>query len=211
MSRARALVAVLLVLLLAAPASAAPPDLSTVASRLRQDPLYVDAASTVVPDAVAVRAALAGTPVPTYVAVLPQASADAEELGVGAVMLRVLEEVQDPTAVVLVVTDGEELQAGAGPRSGFDADAALDKVLTSRLDEPFGPRTLTGALVEFAELVRTQVRPAPVPSTSRRTVGLVGLAVTALLAGGLVLGRRRRAAPDDAAGGAPDGGGWAPT
>ena len=169
----------------AAPAAA---SVDEVLAGLRESRLHVSQESTVTPDQAVVRAALERTRVPVYAVVVPQEEADAQELGIDGLMLRVVEGLGDPEAVVVVVTDGQELQAGDGGRSGVDASAVLDAVLASRLDQPFGPATLTGALVDFAELVDAGGPAAPAAAepqgSTRRTVGLVGLVAVAALGGG---------------------------
>lgn len=187
----------LLLLALAAVLLTATPGLATAAddlvAELTDDPLYVSPASALSPDQDAVRKALRDVRVPTYAVVVSQAAADAEELGIDGLMLRIVEGLQDPEAVVVVVTDGEQLQAGDGGSAGVNASAVLDQVLASRLDEPFTPETLTGALVDFAAFVDeggaqedgAAAGSAPVePSTDRRTLGLVGLVAVAALGGG---------------------------
>ena len=171
---------------LLATASPAAATVDEVVAGLREDPLYVSQESSVTPDQAAVREALADVRVPTYVVVVPQEDADAEDLGIDGLTLRVLEALQDPEAVVVVITDGQELQAADGGRAGVNASAALDAVLAARLDQPFGPATLTGALVDFAELVDEGDDAAATPGggSTRRTVGLVGLVAVAALGGG---------------------------
>lgn len=167
----------------AAPAFA---DVDDVLAGLRQDRLYVSPQSGITPDPVAVRAALEDTRVPTYVAVVPQADVDAEELGIDGLALQVLEGLADPEAVLVVVSDGQELQAVDGGQAGVDASAVLDRVLTEHLDEPFGPQTLTAALVDLARAVDEQDLPpaAGEPRSLRRTVGPAGLVAVAALGGG---------------------------
>ena len=181
-----ALAALAALVLLAGPASATTDQVLTA---LRADPLYVAADSTLRPDEAAVRAALGRTPVPTYVAVVPQAEVDAGELGIDGLMLQLVDGLGDPRAVVVVVSDGGELQAGEGGQSGVDASGVLDRVLAERLDEPLTPQTLTEALVELAGSIDTQAQPA---GTDRRTVGLVGLVATVALGAGLLYARSQR-------------------
>lgn len=189
----RLLVPLLLALVVLAPAARA--DVPEVLAGLRESPLYVDPDSTVRPDEQRVRSALEGVRVPTYVAVVPQAEVDDEQLGIDGLSLRLLEGLDDPTAVLVVVTDGEELQAVDGGGAGVDASALLDQVLGSRVDEPFTEDNLTAALVELAELVDARADPDPTaPGSTRRTVGLVGLVAVAVLGGGgwLYLRAQRR-------------------
>lgn len=150
---------------------------------LRADRLQVSPASTISPDRDAVLAALDEAAVPTYVVVVPQSDADAEELGIDGLLLRIVDRLAEPEAIVLLVTDGQELQAREGGSSGADPATALDRVLQERLDEPFTPATLTGAILEFVDRVSQQAEPAA-GGTTRRTVGLVGLVAVAALGGG---------------------------
>jgi hypothetical protein len=102
-------------------------------------------------------------------------------------MLKVLEGLQDPEAVVVVISDGSELSAGDGGSAGVDASAVLDRVIAARLDQPFGPATLTGALLDVARMVdEGGALPAAVEPqrSTRRTVGVVGLVAVAALGGG---------------------------
>lgn len=173
------------VVLSAAPAAA---DVDEVLAGLREDPLFVSQESSVTPDQAAVREALEDLRVPTYVVVVPQSEVDSQELGIDGLTLRIVEGLADPEAVVVVVTDAQELQAADGGRAGVDASAVLDRVLADRLDEPFGPATLTSALVDFAGQVDEGAPVATVPGepagSTRRTIGLVGLVTVAALGGG---------------------------
>ena len=168
------------------------PPTDDVLAGLRQDPLFVSPTSSITPDRAVVRDALARTRVPLYVAVVAQEQVDATELGIDGLMLALVDRLADPRAVVLVVSDEGELQAGEGGSSGVDAAAALDRVLTQRLDQPFGSATLTGAIVDLAALVGPrEVR--VVEGSTRRTVGLVGLVtVVAIGGGGLLYARSQR-------------------
>ena len=188
MRRAAALLLVLGAALLGTggPAAAGVDD---VVRGLREQPLYVDPASTVQPDPGVVLDALEEAAVPTYVVVVPQADADAEELGIDGLLLRIVERLDRPDAVVLVVTDGEELQVSGGI-PGVDAVAALDRVLTARLEQPFTSQTLTGALVDFTQQVSAQAPQGG--GISRRTVGLTGLVVVAVLSAGWLYVRAQR-------------------
>lgn len=176
----------------AAPAAA---GVDEVVRGLREQPLYVDPQSAVQPDAAVVLDALEEAAVPTYVVVVPQADAAADELGIDGLLLRIVERLDRPDAVVLVVTDGEELQVSGGI-PGVDAVAALDRVLTARLEQPFNSQTLTGALVEFTDQVSAQ---APQEGgVSRRTVGLTGLVVVAVLTAAWLYVRAQRRVLDPA-------------
>lgn len=183
------------VVLSAAPAAA---DVDEVLAGLREDPLFVSQESSVTLDQAAVREALEDLRVPTYVVVVPQSEVDSQELGIDGLTLRIVEGLADPEAVVVVVTDAQELQAADGGRAGVDASAVLDRVLADRLDEPFGPATLTSALVDFAAQVDEGAPVATVPGepagSTRRTIGLVGLVTVAALGGGgwLYLRAQRR-------------------
>lgn len=180
-----ALVPALALLLAAAPTG-------EVLDGLRRDRLYVAPASTVTPDTAVVREALSRTAVPTYVAVVAQEQVDAVELGIDGLMLALVAGLEDPRAVVLVVSDEGELQAGDGGESGVDAAGILDRVLTERIDQPFGPATLTGALVDVARLIG-QSEPVRQEATTLRTVGLVALvAGIGLGGGGLLYARSQR-------------------
>ena len=189
--------AALLLLLTAAlvgPASLAQASVEEVVAGLARSPLYLAPTSAVRPDEQVVRAALERATVPVYIALVPQSEADAEELGIDGLLLRIDEQLARPGAVVLVVTDGQELQAGGGKGSGVRPVEALDRVLAARLNEPFTAETLTGALVDFADQVGGDAPGAPADrGLTRRTVGLVGLvAVAALTAGWLYVRAQRR-------------------
>jgi len=205
MSAARRLASILILptgLLLAAHPAAA--DVEQVVAGLRDQRLYAAPDSAIQPDAGAVLAALDAAAVPTYVAVVPQADADAEELGVDGLLLQIVEQLAEPGAVVLLVTDGQELQARDGGLSGADPSAVLERVLASRLNEPFTPANLTAAVVDFVEQVDLQAQTAPAGrDTTLRTVGLTGLVVVAALGGGgWLYGRAQRRLPDPAWSGA---------
>lgn len=189
-------IATLLLLLATALLAGALPAAASVeqlVDGLRADRLQVSPASTISPDRDAVLAALDEAAVPTYVVVVRQSDADAEELGIDGLLLRILDRLAEPEAVVLLVTDGQELQARDGGSAGADPAAALDQVLQERLDEPFTPATLTGAILEFVDRVSQEAKPVA-GGTTRRTVGLVGLVAVAALGGGgwlYVRGQRR--------------------
>lgn len=203
--------------LLAAPARATPAalDVDALAARLAEDPVLVVDGSAVTPDEDAVSEAVRGLPVPTYVVVLPQEQVDAGDSGIDGVLLRVVEALQDPRAVAVVVTDQGELQAGEGGTSGVDASRTLDAIVQARAQgTAFDGAALTGALLEFAEEVEQQAS-GPAPATAdqpptRQAVGVAGLVGVVVLAGALSWSRAQRkvrqAAPlSDAT---PNEGGW---
>lgn len=180
---------------LAAPALAV--DVDRVVDQLREDPVLIDAGSAVVPDADRLRQELRDVPVPTYVVVLPQAQVDPEESGIDGVLLRLVEAMDDPRAVVVVVTDAGELQAGEGGASGVDASAALDRIVQERADQEFDETALTEALVEFAEVVRrdgAEGGERGISGSPRRAIGVAGIAGVGLLAAGLLWARAQRKA-----------------
>ena len=191
------LAAVLALLLVATATPAAAVDVDAIAERLADDPVLVDPASAVEPDAEAVRDAVEDLPVPTYVVVLPQAAVDAEDSGIDGVLLRVVDALDDPRAVVVVVTDGAETQAGEGGASGVQASRLLDEIVQARGDQQFDDRTLTSALLEFAEAVgrdSDEGAERGVTSSSRRAVGVAGLVAVALVAAGMLFARSQRRA-----------------
>lgn len=199
MSAPRRLASILLLstgLLLAAHPAAA--DAEQVVAGLREQRLFISPQSAVRPDAGAVLAALDAAAVPTYVAVVTQTDVDAEELGVDGLLLQIVEQLAEPGAVVLLVTDGQEFQARDGGRSGADSSAVLERVLAARLDQPFTPANLTAAIVDFVEQVDQQARSAPAGrDTTLRTIGLTGLVVVAALGGGgWLYGRAQLRLPD---------------
>ena len=208
MQRCAALLLVLASALLgsATPAAA---GVDEVAAGLARQPLYVDPASAVQPDQGVVLDALDDVRVPTFIAVVPQDMAAAEPLGIDGLLLRVVERLDRPDAVVLIVTDGEELQVSGG-NPGVDAVAALDRVLIARLEQPFTAATLTSALVEFTELVSAEAPQGP--GVSRRTVGLTGLVAVAVVTAAwlYVRAQRRVLAPValTAAAGVEERAGW---
>lgn len=190
----RLLAPLLLLGLLLAPAAVAV-DAGQVAERLAEDPLLVDPLSTVRVDEPAVRAALESVPVPTYVVVLPQAAVDTDENGIDGVLLQVVEAVDEPRAVVVVVTDGGELQAGDGGASGVDASALLDQIVQERSDEEFDGTALTGALLAFTDAVARGADEGAergLEGSGRRTVGVAGLVAVAVVGGGLLWLRAQR-------------------
>ena len=205
MTRLLLLAALLATSALLAPAAAATTepvvDLEQVAEQLEQDPLLVDVRSAIQIDAAAVRAALEELPVPTYVVVLPQDAVDAGENGIDGVLLQVVEAVDDPRAVVVVVTDGGELQAGEGGASGVDASALLDGIVQQRSEQEFTGRALTAALLEFAEAVERNADEGAergLDGAGRRAVGLAGLVAVAVIGGGLLWWRSQRQVRRDA-------------
>ena len=161
-----------------------------VLAALRVDPLYVAPRVAVAPDPVLVRRALAASPVRTYVVVLPQGVVDAAELGIDGLMLQLVEGLADPRGVLLVVSDGGELQVGDGGSTGVDASAVLDQVIAERLEQSFEPGPLTAAIVDVITRVGSQGTGAVTTGGTRRTVGLVGLVAVAALGGGGLLYRR---------------------
>ena len=194
MRRRFALLAALL-LLAAGPAAAA--EVDQIVQQLQDSPVLVDERSAVVPDVALLEEELSALPVPTYVVVLPQADADAEDSGIDGLLLRVVEALEDPRAVVVVVTDGGELQAGEGGASGVNASAALDRIVLERGDQDFDGEALTGALVEFAQTVEREGQEGGargITGSPRQAIGVAGVAAVALLAGGLLWARSQRKA-----------------
>jgi hypothetical protein len=175
--------------------AAAALDVDATAEQLRDDPLLVDPDSTVRIDEAAVRAGLEDLPVPTYVVVLAQEQSDADENGVDGIVLRLVEALDDPRAVVVVVTDGGELQAGEGGASGVEASRLLDRIVQARSDQAFDGTALTGALLEFADAVERDGQEGArrgLGGNDRRTAGLAGLVGVAVLAGALLWSRSQR-------------------
>lgn len=170
-------------------------DAGLVAERLQQDPLLVDPRSAIRIDDASVRAALEDLPVPTYVVVLPQDAVDADDNGIDGVLLQVVEAVDDPRAVVVVVTDGGELQAGEGGASGVDASRLLDAIVQQRSDQAFSGQALTAALLEFTEAVERHGQDGGqrgLDGAGRRAIGVAGLVGVAVLAGALLWLRSQR-------------------
>lgn len=193
-------------LLLASPALA----VEGLLAGLRADPLYISEESLVAPDHDEVGAALAGSGVPTFVAVLPQERVDREQSGIDGVMLALLDGLDEPSAVVVVVSDQGQLQAGEGTASGLGVATMLDDVLAERINEPFSPETLTEALVDLVGRV-SAAAPASADTSARpATLGaavLVGL--LALGGGGWLYLRAQRRLRDVVPAGEHDGGlGW---
>lgn len=197
--------------LLAGPVAAV--DVEALVGRLQEDPVQVDPRSEIRIDDGAVRSAIEDLPVPTYVLVLPQAEVDREEGGVDGVVLRVVDALDDPRAVLVVVTDAGELQAGEGGSSGVAASALLDGIVQSRSDQEFNGQTLTRALLAFAEAVEREGQDGGergVTSAGPRALGLAALVGVAVLAGGLLWARSQRRVREQAP--RPEGdrtsGGW---
>jgi len=190
----RLLLAALLALLaLAGPATAL--DADGLAARLGEDPVLVDPRSGIRIDEDAVLEALEAAPVPTYVLLLPQRDVDSDESGIDGVLLRVVEALEDPRAVVVVVTDAGELQAGEGGASGVQASALLDRIVQARSQQAFNGVALTEALVEFARGVAGGSQEGAergVSGVDRQAVGAAGLIGVAILAGGLLWLRTQR-------------------
>lgn len=179
--------------LLTAPALAL--DVEDVADRLREDPVLVEPDSVVQIDEDAVRAAFQDLPVPTYVVVVPQSQVDAEDSGIDGALLRVVEALDDPRAVVVVVTDAGELQAGEGGASGVQASALLDGIVQSRSEQEFNGQTLTEALLAFAAAVERhgdEGAERGIRGSNREAVAVAGLVGIALVAGGLLWARTQR-------------------
>ena len=188
-----------LAVVLAAPAAAV--EVEQLAQQLDKDPVLVHEDSEVVPDVDRLREELRETPVPTYVVVLPQGQVDEQESGIDGVLLRVVEALDDPRAVVVVVTDGGELQAGEGGASGVDASAELDRIVQERADQDFDEQALTEALVEFAQVVQREAGEGGrrgITGSPRRAVGVAGVVAVVLLAAGLLWARSQRRARQQA-------------
>lgn len=197
--------------LLTGPAAAV--EVEPLVGRLQEDPVQVDPRSEIRIDDGAVRSALEDLPVPTYVVVLPQSQVDREDGGVDGVLLRVVEALDDPRAVVVVVTDQGELQAGEGGSSGVEASALLDRIVHSRSDQEFNGQTLTQALLAFAEAVERQGQEGGergLTSAGPNALALAALVGLAVAAGGLLWARSQRRVREQAP--RPEGdtlsGGW---
>ena len=202
-----------LVALVALAGPAAALDARDLAERLREDPVLVDERSAVQIDEAEVQEAVEQAPVPTYVLVLPQDEVDADESGIDGVLLRVVDALEDPRAVVVVVTDGGELQAGEGGSSGVQASALLDRIVQERSEQAFDGQALTAALVEFARAVEggsDEGAERGVSGVDRQAVGVAGLVGVAVLAGGLLWLRSQRQVRRDAplSDAEPRSGGW---
>ncbi|MEX2290630.1 MAG: hypothetical protein WD794_09925 [Mycobacteriales bacterium] len=197
--------------LLALPAAAL--DVEKVVDRLREDPVLVEPESAVRIDEEAVRAAFQDLPVPTYALVVPQSEVDAEESGIDGALLRVVEALEDPRAVVVVVTDAGELQAGEGGASGVDASVLLDGIVQSRSEQEFNGQTLTDALLAFAAAVERHGDTGAergIRGSNRQTVAVAGLVGIAVVAGGLLWARTQRRVSQQLppAGDGSDSGAW---
>lgn len=190
----RWLLAVLLALTaLAGPAAAL--DADGLAERLADDPVLVDPRSGIRIDEQAVLRAVERAPVPTYVVLLPQRDVDGDDSGIDGVLLRVVEALRDPRAVVVVVTDAGELQAGEGGSSGVQASALLDRIVQSRSAQAFNGVALTEALVEFADGVAggaDEGAERGVSGVDRQAVGVAGLIGVLIVGGGLLWLRSQR-------------------
>lgn len=187
------LAALLALLALAAPAHSSGTDV--LAERLREDPVLVDPRSGIRIDEAAVLAAVEAAPVPMYVLLLPQRDVDGDENGIDGVLLRVVEALRDPRAVVVVVTDAGELQAGEGGSSGVEASALLDRILLSRSEQAFDGTALTAALVEFAAAVAggsEEGAERGVGGVDRQAIGAAGLIAVAIVGGALLWFRSQR-------------------
>lgn len=185
---------------LAGPAAAL--DTDALAERLADDPVLVDPRSAIRIDEDAVLTAFERAPVPTYVVVLPQRDVDLDESGIDGVLLRVVDALEDPRAVVVVVTDAGELQAGEGGASGVEASALLDRIVQARSEsQAFNGIALTQALVEFARGVAGEGDEGAergVTGVDRQAVGVAGLIAVAVVAGGLLWLRTQRQVRRDA-------------
>lgn len=170
----------------AAPAGAV--SVEDTVTGLRRDPLYVSPASAINPDRSLASASLRASATPVYAVVVAEAEMATEELGIDGFTLRVVEGLADPDVVVLVVTDEGGLQAGGGARTGRTPALALERVISSRLDERFTTETLTGAITDFVREAAVAPAAEPIstaPSTTRRTAGLLGLLAVLVLGLGL--------------------------
>ncbi len=190
----RWLLAVLVALTaLAGPAIAL--DVDALAERLADDHVLVDPRSGIRIDEDAVAEAVERAPVPTYVVLLPQRDVDSDESGIDGVLLRVVEALEDPRAVVVVVTDAGELQAGEGGSSGVQASALLDRIVLARSAQTFDGVALTAALVEFADDVAGGSQEGAergVDGVDRKAIGVAGLIGVAILGGGVLWVRSQR-------------------
>ena len=185
--------------LLAGPAWAL--DVAAVSERLAEDPVLVDPRSAIRIDEDAVRTAFEALPVPTYVVIVPQRDVDTDDNGIDGVVLRVVEALNDPRAVVVVVTDTGELQAGEGGSSGVQASQLLDRVVQERDEQAFSGAALTDALLAFARGVSGDSEEGAergVRGVDRQAVGVAGLMAVAVAAGGLLWFRSQRQARREA-------------
>jgi hypothetical protein len=184
---------------LATPAAAL--DTGGLAERLAEDPVLVDPRSAIRIDEQAVLQAFEQAPVPTYLVILPQRDVDSDESGIDGVLLRVVEALRDPRAVVVVVTDAGELQAGEGGASGVQASALLDRIVQARSEQTFSGQALTAALLEFARGVSGDSEEGAergVTGLDRQTVGVAGLMAVGVVAGGMLWVRSQRRVRRDA-------------
>jgi hypothetical protein len=176
-------------------------DTDGLAARLGEDPVLVDPRSAIRIDEDAVLEAFEQAPVPTYLVILPQRDVDSDESGIDGVLLRVVEALRDPRAVVVVVTDTGELQAGEGGASGVEASALLDRIVLARSEQTFNGQALTAALLEFARAVAggsEEGAERGVTGVDRQTIGVAGLMAVGVVAGGLLWLRSQRRVRRDA-------------
>lgn len=172
---------------------------------LRTDPLYVDPTGAPPVDATAVRRTLRDSPVPVYVALLPQAAADAAG-GLDRLVLQLGQGVGDTQAVVLAGTDKGSFRAdngrGAGAR-GVNAGLALREALASTRGRALDAAGVSALITDLVARVNNQAtsrsgggQPATQPaSSSAGGILLPLLVIVALGCGGALLfglSRRRR-------------------
>ena len=188
-------------------------DAAALAEKLGEQSVLVDPRSGIRIDESAVRDAFDALPVPTYAVIVPQRDVDEDESGIDGVLLRLVEALRDPRAVVVVVTDAGELQAGEGGASGVRASALLDAIVQARSEQAFSGQALTEALLEFADGVEggsEEGAERGVDTLDRQTIGVAGLMGVALVAAGMLFlrsqRRARRQAPFTDA--EPGGGSW---
>lgn len=170
-------------------------DADALAQQLGEDPVLVDPRSGIRIDEDAVRDSFSALPVPTYVVIVPQRDVDEEESGIDGVLLHLVEALRDPRAVVVVVTDAGELQAGEGGASGVRASALLDAIVQARSEQAFSGQALTEALLEFSDGVEggsEEGAERGVDVLDRKTVGVAGLMGVALVAAGMLWMRSQR-------------------
>lgn len=170
-------------------------DAEVLAEQLGEDPVLVDPRSGIRIDEDAVREAFSSLPVPSYVVIVPQRDVDEEDSGIDGVLLRVVEALRDPRAVVVVVTDAGELQAGEGGASGVQASELLDRIVQARSEQAFSGQALTEALLEFADGVEggsEEGAERGVDVLDRQTVGVAGLVAVAVVAAGMLWMRSQR-------------------
>lgn len=182
-------------LLVSSTATAWAVDADALAEQLGEDPVLVDPRSGIRIDEEAVRKSFESLPVPTYVLIVPQRDVDEEDSGIDGVLLRVVEALRDPRAVVVVVTDAGELQAGEGGASGVAASALLDAIVQARSEQAFSGQALTDALLEFADGVEggsEEGAERGVDVLDRQTIGVAGLMGVALVAAGMLWMRSQR-------------------